>query len=333
MSRPLLFIALIASACHSDPVESDAPICPKGTDPTFDGGRDYTANPAVVTVKGATEIDALSDVHGDPDALVRLLVVGGLISASTPCTWTGGTRVLVVTGDTIDKGSYALRAIDLFIALEAQARAAGGRVVVTLGNHEAEFMADPNNSKATEFRTELAIAGLDPSRVAAGDSRYGAWLRSRPIAAVVDEWFFAHAGNPQSHTVDQINQRVISAPNFGDPFFVGADSLLEARLWWSGSGGSVATLDKDLSALGVRHIVFGHVPTDISFPDDPQGDRAKGTIAARYSGRIFMIDTGMSYAVNDSSGAFLKIVRGAPTPTIATAVHSDGSSVVVWTGQ
>ncbi len=323
--RSLVVVALALFACQPAPVESDAPLCSKGTDPSFDGGRDYTTNPAVVTVRGATEIVALSDVHGDPDALVRLLVAGKLVNAATPCAWIGGKTVLVVTGDTIDKGSYALRAIDLFIGLEAQARDAGGRVIVTLGNHEAEFMADPSNSKATEFRSELGAAGLDPASVAAGSSRFGTWLRSRPIAAVVDEWFFAHAGNPQGLTVDQITQRVIAAPNYADPFFVGTDSLLEARLWWSGAAG----LDTELAALGVKHIVFGHVPTDVAFPDDPQGTRPKGTIASRYSGRIFLIDTGMSYAVSDSSGALLHITRGATTT--ATVVQSDGTSGVIWT--
>ena len=54
-----------------------------------------------------------------------------------------GRRVLVVVADVIDKGDQSLASIDLLTALEAEALAAGGRVVVILGNHEAEFLADP----------------------------------------------------------------------------------------------------------------------------------------------------------------------------------------------
>jgi hypothetical protein len=97
-----------------------------------------------------------------------------------------------------------------------------------------------------------------------------------------------------------------------------------------GSATSTQTIDQDLTALGARHIVFGHEPTKIPFPDDPQGDRAKGAMAMRYAGRLFLIDTGMSYAVADSTGSLLRIVRGATTT--ATAVHRDGTLEPLWTG-
>jgi hypothetical protein len=303
------------------------------TDGSIAGGRDWSASPAVVTVSGATEIDAISDVHGDPDTMLALLVTASVASATPPHAWTGGTKTLVVVGDTIDKGTHALATIDLLVALEAGARAAGGRVIVTLGNHEAEFLADPSSTKTTDFQGELTKAGLTPAKVAAGDSIYGAWLRTRPVAAVVDDWFFSHAGNAAGQTVPQLAARFQSLflqSAFGDAFFVGTDSILEARQWWMGASGSTQTIDQDLAALGVHHIVFGHQPTAIPFPDDPQGDRAKGTMAMRYAGRLFLIDTGMSYAVADSTGSLLRIVRGATTT--ATAVHRDGSLQELWTG-
>ena len=50
----------------------------------------------------------------------------------------------------IDKGSSSLEVLDFVMALQADAKKGGGTVIVTLGNHEAEFLVDPNNSKASE---------------------------------------------------------------------------------------------------------------------------------------------------------------------------------------
>ena len=141
--------------------------------------RDWAASPAVVTVSGATEIYAVGDLHGDLNVAARLLSSVGLISTSTPFHWTGGTKVVVVLGDVIDKGTGALPIIDLLSTLETEARAAGGQVIVTLGNHEAEFLADPTDSKSLVFQTELMAKSLDPERIAAGDTKYGTWLLQR----------------------------------------------------------------------------------------------------------------------------------------------------------
>jgi hypothetical protein len=268
--------------------------------------RDWAAHPAVFTLNGATEIDALGDPHGDPDVTFRTLAAAGLISRTTPVAWTGGTKVLVLTGDVIDKGASALPIIDLFIALEPQARAAGGRVVVTLGNHEAEFLAAPTDAKTAVFQTELRGAGLDPAAVAAGSSPYGAWLRNLPVAALIDDWFFCHSGD-----------------NDG-----GSGSILEANAWWLGKPSSAAAVDDNLAAVPAHHVVFGHDPGALQFPDDPAGDRAKGALVARYDGRLFAIDGGMSYAVGYSNGALLRVVRGATTA--ASTVASDGTMTPLW---
>ena len=90
------------------------------------------------------------------------------------------------------------------LALEAEEPRSGGEVIVTLGNHEAEFLNRPKNKKATEFDDELAAKGLDPRSVATPENPYGRWLMNRPIAARVNSWFFAHAGNTAGATEDEI---------------------------------------------------------------------------------------------------------------------------------
>jgi hypothetical protein len=51
-------------------------------------------------------------------------------------------------------------------------------------------------------------------------------------------------------------------------------------------------------------------------------------MVARYGGRIFLVDVGMSYAVGASNGSLLRITRGA-TET-ATEVLGDGTLLPLW---
>jgi hypothetical protein len=46
----------------------------------------------------------------------------------------------------IDKGPDAPDVVRFLSALQTSAASAGGRVIVTMGNHEAEFLAAPTNS-------------------------------------------------------------------------------------------------------------------------------------------------------------------------------------------
>lgn len=296
--------------------------------------RDWSAHPAVVTMNGAQEIDVLGDPHGDPDAAFHVLAAAGLITTTTPVAWKGGAKILVVTGDVIDKGSSALPIIDLLIALEPAARAAGGGVIVTLGNHEAEFLASPSDAKTAVFQAELTTAGLDAAAVAAGAAPYGAWLRNLPVAALIDDWFFCHSGDSDGLSVTSIGKKfrnaVQGASGYGDDFLVGMGSILEANAWWQNAGdaGATARVEDNLTALPAQHVVFGHDPGALDFPGDVLGARAKGELAARYGGRLFLADVGMSYAVGYSDGALLRITRGATAA--AAVVRRDGTVVPLW---
>ena len=77
---------------------------------------------------------AIGDVHGAHEQLRGLLRKVGLIDDAD--RWSGGDTVLVQTGDLLDRGPGVLATLELLRGLEPQARAAGGRVVVLLGNHE-----------------------------------------------------------------------------------------------------------------------------------------------------------------------------------------------------
>lgn len=89
---------------------------------------------AVAAQDSGRRIVAVGDVHGSYESLVDVLSVTGMIDGSL--AWSGGDSVLVQTGDLLDIGSGVRPALDLMMRLQGEARAAGGDVIVLLGDHE-----------------------------------------------------------------------------------------------------------------------------------------------------------------------------------------------------
>jgi hypothetical protein len=83
----------------------------------------------------APRVVAVGDVHGSHDGLVTILRTAGLVDSSL--AWSGGDTILVQTGDLLDRGVEVREVLDLLMRLQGEAVAAGGRVEVLLGNHEA----------------------------------------------------------------------------------------------------------------------------------------------------------------------------------------------------
>jgi hypothetical protein len=225
----------------------------------------------------------------------------------------------------IDKGDQSVEVLDLMMRLQVEAPKCGGEVIVTMGNHEAGYLADPENLKASAFRTELAGKGIDPYTLRDGAKNYLEWMSNLPCAARINDWFFAHAGNTSGKTLDELAEVFRSSIDLWDwtsPTLVGPRSLLESRKWWAGDRSPEGLLDQYLGALGVNHIVFGHCPG--SFDN-------RGQIGHEEDGRIFLIDVGMSPAKNYSEGALLSIEVGGGA-VVATSICADGTKTESWRG-
>src|SRR6266850_7673094 len=61
---------------------------------------------------------AVGDVHGDFETFRKLLLSLGIIDRDD--RWAGGDRVLVQTGDLLDRGAGSRKVLDLVMALEGQ---------------------------------------------------------------------------------------------------------------------------------------------------------------------------------------------------------------------
>jgi hypothetical protein len=153
-------------------------------------------------------IVAIGDVHGAIEKFTAILQRAGLIDAHL--RWSGGKTIFVQTGDLTDRGAGTKAALDLVMALEGQAKSAGGRVYAVLGNHEVMNMVGETRDGSPEI---FASFGGEPATREAFSARgrYGKWLRSHAAIAEVDDTLFMHAGVDLSFfdaSVNEINQRV-----------------------------------------------------------------------------------------------------------------------------
>ena len=180
-------------------------------------------------VDGADRVVAISDVHGAYEAMVETLRNVDILDDGL--AWAGGASHLVIVGDLLDRGPRSRDAMDLLMRLEGEAVAAGGYVHVLIGNHEsmnmigdmryvskdeyAAFAADetPDQrnrwfdayarrqseaSDPTALRErfdETFPAGFFALREALGpNGKYGKWLLSKPVIAVINGTAFVHGG-------------------------------------------------------------------------------------------------------------------------------------------
>jgi hypothetical protein len=305
--------------------------------------RDWTACPAVVELDTTKTIYALGDVHGDYDRFVKLLtaqeLMNGFPDRPDRAEWTGGKSILVMTGDLIDKWTQSVQVLQAVRALQKGAAAAGGQLIVSVGNHEAEFLDDPDNKKAKDFRKELEDLDIDPQSVADGTDKLGLgkFMLCLPFASRVNDWFFSHAGDTDGRTLEKLVTKIekqFEEDGYEADILLGNDGLLQARMkppWWEREDDSpedsIARLRSYAEALGVRHIVFGHQPGGYEFNNGTE--RTKGTMFQNFNGLMFLIDVGMSRGVDYSKGSLLEI-KGEGSQQTAKALYRDHKSKLLW---
>lgn len=280
-----------------------------------------SGGPGVVEVadpSAYSQVLAVSDVHGMKPALDALLKGAGVVGADG--RWSAGNTLLVVVGDSIDKGPQSLEVLDTWMALSPQAAAAGGRIIHALGNHEAEFLAAPNDArKAAELYAELAAKGIPAADLADASKPYGKFLLSEPVAVRVGRWLFCHAGLYPGPDWASFKSAAASA-GYGDALLADADSVLEAKDWWKDPAART-DLESRLEADGMFGLVQGHQPKAYGWAN---------RIGALDGGRLVKIDGGMAPEAGSHAGAVLRFPKPAQLKAAAvpemSAVGPDGAA-------
>ena len=271
---------------------------------------------------GEPRIVAVGDVHGDYAAFVGVLQQAGLVDAKA--RWTGGTTVLVQSGDVTDRGPQSRKVMQLLMALEKQAAKAGGRVHALLGNHEVMNMrgdlryvtpgeyASYASTDAESLREQVFLANADPARkddpayrsawmgarppgwvelLQAFGPRgtFGRWLRKHDTVVKVGDTLFLHGGIAPAYATlqaDEINARVKKALAGPTP---DAEPLLtdqDGPLWYRGLAlAPESDLAAHVEAVLARHGVARIVVGHTVAP---------GVVLPRFGGKVILNDVGLS---------------------------------------
>ena len=277
---------------------------------------------AFIDLPQPRRVVAVGDIHGDLDALLRILVGTGLIGEDAG-DWIGGTACLVLMGDLNDSGNDSIAVMDLLMGLQSQAPQSGGAVHALLGNHEA-LVADGN------FRYVSAVEALSVEgwwfdnvnglhAVYRGSSPYAEWIRSRPVMMRVGGSLFVHAGLDRwalDHdlvflaraTREWIAHVQGVAPEPDPSTFWLVSDAAPGPLWTDrlrvsdgpidGTEGLGEVLAQALERAGARRLIVGHKPTaaldfQIAFPHPAFGDRVAlidTGICKRYGGRLSALE-------------------------------------------
>ena len=273
--------------------------------------RDWEKDPPWVEVACAPRVAAVGDVHGAFPEFAASLEAVGFARRSTSegydLTWTGGKDLLVLTGDLTDRGKYTKECYDAVMSLEKQAAAAGGRVIALLGNHEclllngtvekwAQTLKPPKKQNYQNTLDSFARGGLDFHQAISSTGTYGAWIRRRPLFAIVNGWLFVHGGLPRPATsrsdLAADFREAIERDDFNKGVFMNENGPLWLREWWN----DAALVEENFKLFGVRGVVVGHT---VGAPDGVEGN------INQRDQRIVGIDVGMTPAYGNSKGGGL----------------------------
>jgi hypothetical protein len=305
--RTLLFGLLALAACdrhdkHPPAPTPSTPVPAPAASPT----KACALAPIPLRYPAAKRLVAIGDLHGDLAATRSALRAAGAIDAAD--TWIGGDLVIVQTGDVLDRGDSEQAIFDLLFALEAQATAAGGALIMLIGNHELM-------NAAGDFRyvTRGQDFGNDRVKTLSPGGTYAKKIAAHNVIAIVGDTVFAHGGvlGDWVTQVDEVNRSSRcwldgqgGGPETPPPSMVSDDS----PVWTRGAGMpeiDCAVIARSLEALGVKRMVVGHTVQEkgINSRCDDTVWRIDVGLAKLYGGPIEVLEM--------VPGAQPKVLRGS----------------------
>ncbi len=297
-------------------------------------------------VKKFETLWAISDIHGSLDKLIALFLKAELIQKKAgEYVWkptAAHKHLLVVVGDSINKGPDSVGVVRFLTSLQAQAREKGSAVILLLGNHEAEFLSNKGGAENEKETPELLVSANDSHnrdwletagkklganisfRELRQDSAFGISLSTFSVGAILGKWFFVHSGYIAG-TTDEVSELLIEAgqvqadgaqslkgAKFNESEFkyeqlVDDDSPFSSLLVkrdWTKNLEKLNDMKEKLDFLGVSTLFVGHDPGALT-----EDNQVHKEIAINKEGWLVKLDVGMSLSDEEkeySKGRMLK---------------------------
>lgn len=244
--------------------------------------------------ENVSRILAVSDIQGEYDLFVDILVRAGMVDDDLRWAW--GDGHLVINGDVFDRGEKVTECLWLIYRLEQEAKDKGGRVHFILGNHDLMAMRGDLRYVHKKYLDGI----VKKSRIAyedlyGPDMEMGRWLRARHTAVIINGILFVHGGISldligKGYALDDLNRTVRRSLDLRSSQVAFSDEaklLFKRRgpFWYRGyhyemegdyPQATAAEVDSILSFYGADAIVVGHTEVD--------------QVAALYDGRVWAID-------------------------------------------
>ncbi len=244
--------------------------------------------------RNVPEIFAISDIHGEYEAMVDILINSGVIDDDLRWSW--GDGHLVFDGDIFDRGDKVTECLWLIYRLEQEAAQAGGGVHYILGNHELMVLRGDNRYVHEKYLDGIAKkTRISHQDLFGPDMELGRWLRSKNTVEKINDILFVHGGiSPfvldEYSSLAELNNAIRSSLDLRSSqlaFDDKAQLLFKGRgpFWYRGyfyemeddyPQISPAGVDSILMRYDVRAIVVGH--SEIN------------SVSALFDNRIYGID-------------------------------------------
>ncbi len=237
---------------------------------------------------------AVSDIHGQYDLFLDLLAAQKVVDQDG--NWIYGSGHLVVMGDVFDRGDKVTESLWFLFDLEHQAKKAGGKVHLLLGNHELMVIHKDLRYISPKYLYTQGKLKTSYNKLFDEGTVLGDWLRTKPISITINDVAFVHGGFTKkvlekTASIENINKL------FKDNFYRSADLKKSAKdlsdllyfdngpLWYRGyanpEGFGSEKIDEILDLLDKSRIVVGHT----SMPQ----------IISLHNNRIFLIDSSIKF--------------------------------------
>ena len=211
----------------------------------------------------------IGDLHGHFHDYRRLMQSAGLADAQGH--WCGGTHHLWLIGDLFDRGINGVDCVAWTMALQTEARAAGGDVNVLLGNHEMMLLCavrfgDAVTSAGMRVIDQWIMWGGVESDLERLDNEQVDWLGQLPAMALEGEHLLIHADAmfyvEYGRTVDQVNKALadLLASDELHRWENTLRSFAEHKAFCSLGMTGQQRASRMLQYFGGRHLVHGHTP-------------------------------------------------------------------------
>ena len=319
----------LATACHKEPSESDAPAKPTAASTPAASNAPVTLGPRI-SRPAAARVVAIGDLHGDLDHTRRAFRLAGAIGPDGH--WNGGSLVVVQTGDEIDREDDDRAILDQVDVWKREAKTAGGELIALDGNHELMNAAldfryvTPGGFSAFDDQATNApasvLAQLPPDLPAAQRGRAAAFapggsyakiLAERPLFVKVGDTLFVHGGvlpGQVDFGLDALDEGVrdwlLGKRPEPPKLAMAEDGPVWTRLYSDPGHEDCARLATAESRLGITRMVVGHTVQ-------------KDGVTSACGQHVWRIDVGLSHAydgpiqVLEIAGGHVRTLREGAT--------------------